>query len=95
MNAKKITIRGRQYLVRSDETDGDLESLASYVDGKISEIASRTAGADDYTVAMLAALNIASDFARHKRTTAEQLHEIDRDLASTSALLDGALPAAE
>ena len=95
MNAKKITIRGRQYIVRSDDTDGDLQSLATYVDGKIQEIALRTAGADDYTVAMLAALNIASDFARHKRVTAEKLQEVDRDLASTSALLDGALPVSE
>ena len=55
--ATQITIRGRQYTVRSDEPSEDLHAVAKYVDGKMGELASRSSTFDDYTVAMLAALH--------------------------------------
>lgn len=87
----QITIRGRTYALRSDE-DEDLQSIARYVDRKISEIADRSPRMDDYTVAMLAALNIASEFERFRREVDRQLVSLDRELASTAVLLESAVP---
>ena len=86
-----ITIRGRNYTLRSDE-DEDLPAIAAYVDRKMSEIAARSSRVDDYTVAMLAALNIASEFEQFRRQVHDDLDGIDRDLASTAVLLEAALP---
>lgn len=88
----QITIRGRQYTVRSDEEE-DIEAVAAYVDGKMAEIA--RSSFDEYTVAMLAAMNIASEFHRFKRTVADRIDGIDREAASISAILEAALPEGE
>lgn len=89
----QITIRGRSYTVRSDEDGEDLPGIARYVDGKMQEIAQQSARFDDYTIAMLAALNIASEFDKFRRQVDDELMAIDRDLASTAVFLDASLPA--
>ncbi len=89
----QITIRGRKYTLRSDE-DEDLQAIARYVDRKMSEISDRSARVDEYTVAMLAALNIASEYDRFRREVDEELAGIDRDLASTAVLVESELPEA-
>ena len=86
----QITIRGRRYTVRSDEDDIDLQAVASYVDAKMTEMAGRSNTFDEYTIAMLAALNIASDYERFRREVDTELEAIDRDLASTAVLLEAA-----
>ena len=83
----QIEIRGRRYTVRSDEEDVDLQALAAYVDRKIAEVADRAPSLDDYTAAMLAALNIASEYERLRLRVAAELEAVDRDLAATEAVL--------
>lgn len=87
----QIQIRGRRYTVRSDEEGEDLVAIAKYVDSKMAEIAGRGSSADEYTVAMLAALNIASEFDRFRRQVTSDMGDLDRELASTAMLLDAAL----
>lgn len=89
----QITIRGRKYTLRTDE-DEDLRSIAAYVDGKMQEIAARGARIDDYQLAMLAALNIASEYERFRRDVESELAELDRDLASATMLIEAASPEA-
>jgi hypothetical protein len=43
-------------------------------------------------VAMLAALNIASEFEQFRKQVREDLGSLDRDLASTAVLLEAAMP---
>jgi cell division protein ZapA len=88
----QISIRGRSYTLRSDE-DEDLPAIARYVDRKMAEIADRSPRMDDYTIAMLTALNIASEFDRFRRDVDAQLSNLDRELASTAMLLEDAAPA--
>jgi len=89
----RITIRGRTYTVRSDEDDVDLQEVARYVDARMGEIAGRTsAGFDEYTVAMLACLNIASDFERYRRRVDSELEGLERDLAAAEVVLRAAMP---
>jgi hypothetical protein len=47
---------------------------------------------DDYTIAMLAALNIASEYDRFRRGVDEELAAMDRELASTSVILESMAP---
>ena len=88
----QITIRGQRYTVRSDEDDVDLHQIARYVDARMAEISGRSSTFDNYTVAMLAALNIASDFERFRREVDAELAKLDRDLASTAVLIEASLP---
>ncbi len=88
----RISIRGRSYTVRSD-SDEDLELVARYVDRKMGELASRSPNIDEYTVALLAALNIASEFDKFRRSVDEELEGLDRDVASVGVLLESSLPA--
>ncbi len=86
----QISIRGRSYTLRTDEAADDLEQIARYVDRKMAEVG--RGSFDEYTVALLAALNIASEFSRYRRNMAERLGDLDRDAASIAAILDAALP---
>jgi cell division protein ZapA (FtsZ GTPase activity inhibitor) len=90
----QITVRGRRYTMRSDEPDVDLEKVARYVDARMSEVASRPGAIDEYTVAMLAAMNIASDFERFRRQVDQELEALDRELASAAVVLEASLPGA-
>ena len=88
----RITIRGRQYTVRSDESEVDIEAVAADLDARMGEVASRMRSVDEYTVAMLTALNLASDLRRLRQRVATRLEELDRDAASVAALLESCLP---
>jgi cell division protein ZapA (FtsZ GTPase activity inhibitor) len=88
----RITIRGREYTVRGDENSDDLQRLAADLDRRMIETAERTRSFDEYTIAMLTALNIASELHQFKAQVADRLDEIDRDAASVAAMIEAALP---
>jgi cell division protein ZapA (FtsZ GTPase activity inhibitor) len=83
----QISIRGRSYTVRSDQ-DEDLPAIAAYVDARMADIAGRGT-ADDYTVALLTALNIASEFERFRRQVEADLAAVERDVSAAAVLVGG------
>ncbi len=85
-----IQIRGRTYTLRSDAEPEELKALAAYVDRRMAEL--ERAEFDDYTVALLAALNIAQDFHRHRQRVRGELVELAREVEAAGALVDAALP---
>lgn len=88
----QITIRGRQYTVRGDESGDDIRDVAAELDARMAEVAQRTRSVDDYTVALLTALNMASELRRVRQQVASRLGELDRDAASIHAMLEAILP---
>ncbi len=88
----RITIRGREYTVRGDDNADSLQSLAADLDRRMAETAERTRSFDEYTIAMLTALNLASELHQLKGQVAARLDEIDRDAASVAAMIEAALP---
>jgi cell division protein ZapA (FtsZ GTPase activity inhibitor) len=88
----RITIRGREYTVRGDENEEDIQALAADLDRRMAETAERTRSFDEYSVAMLTALNIASELQAMKLEVAQRLDDLDRDCATLGALLEAALP---
>ncbi|MBX2796292.1 MAG: cell division protein ZapA [Myxococcales bacterium] len=79
----QITIRGRQYTVRSDE-EHDLATIAAYVDRKMEELSRGPMPLDDYALAMLAALNIASEFEQFRKEVQRELVTMDEELSATA-----------
>ena len=89
----RITIRGREYTVRGDDNPESLKQLAEDLDRRLAEPAERKRSFDEYTIAMVTALNLASELHQLKGQVAQRLDEIDRDAASVAAMIEAALPA--
>ena len=88
----RITIRGREYTVRGDDNATQMQALAVDLDRRMTEMAERTRSFDEYTIAMMTALNLASELQQLKEQVASRLNELDRDAASVAAMTEAALP---
>jgi cell division protein ZapA (FtsZ GTPase activity inhibitor) len=89
----QVTIRGQRYTFRTDEDDIDLVAVARDVDERMGQIELRMPGIERQSVALLAAIQLASDLARWRRQVGLDLGEIERQLASTEALLESSIAA--
>lgn len=88
----RINIRGRQYTVRGEESQEEIQAVANDLDRRLAEVASRTRSFDEYTIALLTALNLASELQRLKQQLSKHLADVDRDVASIAAILESAIP---
>jgi len=87
-----VEILGQRYPIRSALDEAYVAELASYVDEKIRSAAEATPSSDTVRVAVLAALNIADEYFRARRTEqgwhqvlAERVARIERLLDDTLA----------
>lgn len=87
---KQIIIRGRTYTLRADD-GADIEIVAADVDRRMRELASRSPAFDDYTVALLTAMNLASELRALRVRLQERLGELDRRAAAVEAILEAAV----
>lgn len=85
MGPVRVRIRDHEYLIRSDENEEHILRIAEYVNGKLKEVEDVSEGLPERKTAILAALNIASDYF-------QVLKERDQMLAAireqTEALID-------
>ena len=58
----KIRIRNQDYLLQGDGSEESILSLAQYVNDKLKEVEENTEGLSEKKTAILAALNIASEY---------------------------------
>ena len=86
----QVTIFGQPYSLRADEGAARIQEVASYVDGRMRDVADRTRTADTVKIAVLAALNIADDLHSLRASGTADRDAEDR-LRRMEALLDGAL----
>ena len=87
---KQITILGRTYTLRADEGD-DLERAAADVDRRMRAFTQRAPNSDPYTVALLTALNLASEIRALRRDVRQRIHDLDHEAAAVEAVLQAAV----
>lgn len=84
----KVRILDREYLVTSEEDQEQVQRIAEYVNEKLREVRDSTEGLSEKKTAILAALNIASEYfqllkeqddrlARLRQRTELLIHNID------------------
>ncbi len=86
-----VQIFGQVYRLRSDEDADRVRQIAEMVDQKMNRIADRGASADNYRIAVLAALELADELhtLRDKHEDLQGL--VDAKSSSLAALLDQAV----
>lgn len=87
---RQITILGRSYNVRADAGD-DIEAAAAEVDRRMRLLLQRTPAADNYTAALLTALNLAAESGVLRTRVRAQLQELEREVEAVEAVLEAAL----
>jgi cell division protein ZapA len=73
----EVVIMGQTFSVTSEDGEEHVRSVASYVDGKMREIAAGGKVVSSYTAAVLVALNIASE-----------CHKLQQDVAEIQAVIE-------
>lgn len=87
--AVEVKIMGQKVVLRSDDEEQYIRKVAEYVDGKMQEVSQTTGSRGKYSVAILAALNIADEYHRLKdnhNVVAARVDELLENL--TSALTE-------
>jgi len=88
MEPVKIRIRDHEYIVRGGENEGDVHRIAEYVNNKMEEIQGGTEGLSEKKTAILAALNIASEYFQLLREREDLLLKIQRRTESLIGNID-------
>jgi cell division protein ZapA len=84
----KVRILDHEYLIKSKEDEEQVHRIAEYVNDKLKEVKDNTEGLSEKKTAILAALNIASEYfqllkeqddllARLRQRTESLIHNID------------------
>ena len=88
MEPVRIRIRDHEYIVRGGEKDGDAHRIAEYVNNKMEEIQESDKGLSEKKTAILAALNIASEYFQLLREREDLLLKIQRRTESLIGNID-------
>lgn len=73
-----VQIMGQRLRVTSDDSEAHVRQVAEYLNGRMRELAAQGAGVRPLDVAILAALNIASEYWKLKEQQEEISRVIDR-----------------
>ena len=87
----QVDIFGQSYTLRSDDDSAYIQELASFVDGRMREIADSSSTVDSLKVAILAALNVADELHQLRREAEKQRMDLAVRTAEWERMLDGAI----
>ena len=76
MEQIRVKIRNHEYLILSEDDQGHVNEIAEYVNKKLKEVEESEEGLSEKKVAILGALNIASDYFRVLKERDEILDKI-------------------
>jgi cell division protein ZapA len=86
-----VEILGQRYPIRSSLDTTYVTELATYIDQKMRTAADRTAGGDSVRVAVLAALNIADEYFRYRKSGSAIRGDVNEVAQELEQLVDEAL----
>ena len=91
MEPVRIRIRDHEYVVKGEEGEEDIQRIAEYVNNKIEEIQRSAEGLSERKTAILAALNIASEYFRVLKEREALLTKIRQRTESLIGNIDSTL----
>ncbi len=83
-----MTIFGKEYTLRGDADPEYVKEVADFVSGRMTEVAGRTPVASTVKIAILAAVNIADELFRERRSTLENQDALEDRSVRMARLLD-------
>ena len=87
----KVTILNQEYLIKSDEDPDRVSKVEEYVNRKIADISKESGGLTEKKVAILLALNIASEYFQLLKEHEDLLAEIRRKSEKIISNIDSKL----
>ena len=90
-NIKTVSIFGREYKIKGQTDEEYIQEMASYVDGKMKELAANSSLPSHERLAVLAALNIADELFQERRGRSETFSSVERQTDQLISLLDESL----
>ena len=88
----QITIRNRQFNVRTNDDGEQIRKMAKELDRRLFEQARRAQTFDEHSVTVITALNLMSELHLLRQQTAERLGGLERELESVMAMIESLLP---
>jgi cell division protein ZapA len=85
----QVEIMGQTFSVTSEDGEEHVRRVAGYVDGKMREVTAGGKVASSFTAAVLAALNIASEYQKLRDESSEVEETLDRLAARLDARVSG------
>jgi cell division protein ZapA len=87
-----VSIFGEDYPIRGEGDTEYIESVASYLDDKMREVAERNANKSPTKVAILAALNITDELFQARNATSKEIRNLEEETQTIIDWLDSRLP---
>ena len=84
----QINIQGRSFTIRTSDDGEQLRRIASELNERLNSQSSRARHFDDYSVAIITALNIMSELDELRQKQVTQLADIDQTLVSIAAAVE-------
>ena len=91
MQPIRVRIRDYEYLIKGEENEEQVYRIAEYVNDKLKEIEEETRGLTEKKAAILAALNIASDYFQLLKERDEMLSNIRKKTETLIYNIDSAM----
>ncbi len=91
VSVTSVQIFGQEYKIRGFEDKSYVEKVASYVDGKMRELAQGSSSLAPERLAVLAALNIADELFQETKRSSETLLSIEKRTEAMMSQLDQCL----